>query len=141
MQIAVRHNVEMGHRLLHHEGKCAELHGHSYGVEVVIEGEPDPKTGILVDYGVLKPRIRQYFDTIWDHAFAVNLADKKVLGFLQQHGFKHVTLAVGDPTAENLANAWLEDLQRDLADVLPDGACVRRVRVSETGSTWAEAVA
>ena len=33
--------------------KCRRLHGHSYRVEISVEGEVDPKTGWLIDYGVI----------------------------------------------------------------------------------------
>src|SRR5690348_10147138 len=47
---------EAAHRLPHMpEGhKCARLHGHSFCLEVHIEGPVDPKTGMLVDYGDIK---------------------------------------------------------------------------------------
>jgi 6-pyruvoyltetrahydropterin/6-carboxytetrahydropterin synthase len=46
---------EAAHRLPHvPEGhKCARLHGHSFKVEVTIAGEVDPRTGWLLDFGVL----------------------------------------------------------------------------------------
>lgn len=37
--------------------KCRRLHGHSFRVEVIVEGEVDPAEGYLVDYGVLKAAI------------------------------------------------------------------------------------
>jgi 6-pyruvoyltetrahydropterin/6-carboxytetrahydropterin synthase len=33
--------------------KCRRLHGHSYRVEVAVEGEVEPETGWLIDYGVI----------------------------------------------------------------------------------------
>lgn len=37
--------------------KCRRLHGHSFGVEVVVEGEVNPELGYLVDYGDIKRAI------------------------------------------------------------------------------------
>lgn len=37
--------------------KCRRLHGHSFRVEVVVEGDVDPAEGYLVDYGDLKAAI------------------------------------------------------------------------------------
>jgi len=34
--------------------KCRRLHGHSFRVEVCVEGEVDPTTGWLLDYGEIK---------------------------------------------------------------------------------------
>lgn len=37
--------------------KCRRMHGHSFRVEVIVEGDVDPAQGYLVDYGVLKQAI------------------------------------------------------------------------------------
>ena len=37
--------------------KCRRLHGHSFRVEVVVEGEVDPETGWFLDYGVVRDRL------------------------------------------------------------------------------------
>ena len=34
--------------------KCRRLHGHSYSIEVVVEGEVDPTTGYLIDYADIR---------------------------------------------------------------------------------------
>jgi len=46
--------------------KCRRLHGHSFGVEVVVEGDVDPKLGYLVDYGDIKRAITPIEDAL-DH--------------------------------------------------------------------------
>jgi 6-pyruvoyltetrahydropterin/6-carboxytetrahydropterin synthase len=33
--------------------KCRRLHGHSFRVEIAVEGEVDPETGWFIDYGVI----------------------------------------------------------------------------------------
>jgi 6-pyruvoyltetrahydropterin/6-carboxytetrahydropterin synthase len=37
--------------------KCRRLHGHSFRIEVMLEGEVDPKTGWFLDYGVIRDRV------------------------------------------------------------------------------------
>ncbi len=34
--------------------KCRRLHGHSFRVEIAVEGDVDPQRGYLIDYGELK---------------------------------------------------------------------------------------
>jgi len=46
--------------------KCRRLHGHSFGVEVVVEGDVDPALGYLVDYGDIKRAITPIEDAL-DH--------------------------------------------------------------------------
>lgn len=53
-------NVPEGH-------KCANMHGHTYGLTVFIEGEPDTKTGWIIDYGDLKRFIQPVIDRLDHH--------------------------------------------------------------------------
>ena len=46
--------------------KCRRMHGHSFRIEVVVEGEMDPAKGYLVDYGDIKKAISPVHDTL-DH--------------------------------------------------------------------------
>jgi 6-pyruvoyltetrahydropterin/6-carboxytetrahydropterin synthase len=50
---------EAAHLLPHApEGhKCRRLHGHSFRVEVMVQGDVDPAAGWLMDYGEIKDRI------------------------------------------------------------------------------------
>lgn len=70
--ICKRFRFEAAHQLPNHKGKCANLHGHSYRVDVTIRGNiQDPTTaesdaGFVTDFGdvseVMKPMIEKYFD-------------------------------------------------------------------------------
>lgn len=53
-------NVPEGH-------KCANMHGHTYSLTVFIEGEPDKKTGWIIDYGELKKHIQPVIDQLDHH--------------------------------------------------------------------------
>lgn len=37
--------------------KCRRLHGHSFRLEVTVEGEVDPATGWFLDYGVIAAKV------------------------------------------------------------------------------------
>ncbi len=37
--------------------KCRRLHGHSFRVEITVEGEVDPRTGWFLDYGVVREHV------------------------------------------------------------------------------------
>jgi 6-pyruvoyltetrahydropterin/6-carboxytetrahydropterin synthase len=66
-------------------GDAAEtIHGHSYRAEVTIRGVPDPKTGMIIDLGLLEQKLASIRDTL-DHKF-LNRID-----------------ALGPPTLEHLA--------------------------------------
>jgi 6-pyruvoyltetrahydropterin/6-carboxytetrahydropterin synthase len=54
-------NVPAGH-------KCAQLHGHSFRVEIHVAGEPQPETGWVMDFADIKTAFAPIFDEI-DHRY------------------------------------------------------------------------
>jgi len=48
--------------------KCRRLHGHSYTIEVQVEGEVDPETGIVIDYGEIAEKVAPIIKRL-DHYF------------------------------------------------------------------------
>ena len=99
-------------------GKCANLHGHNYVLEVVVGGEVDPATGYVLDLKHLSEVMSQRVIDAVDHR-NLNTDVPWLEGII--------------PTAENLAIAFWERLRPEL----PDGA-LRTVRVWETDKNWAE---
>ncbi|MDD1663639.1 MAG: 6-carboxytetrahydropterin synthase, partial [Methanomicrobiales archaeon] len=53
-------SFDASHRLLHYEGKCRNLHGHRWKVEVWLAGEIDERPGILVDFNVVRDVIERF---------------------------------------------------------------------------------
>jgi 6-pyruvoyltetrahydropterin/6-carboxytetrahydropterin synthase len=99
-------------------GKCTNLHGHNYVLEVVVAGEIDQATGYVLD---LK--------------FLSDLIDKQVIRDVDHRNLNtDVPWLKGSiPTTENLAQAFF----RRLASELPQGL-LRSVRLWETDKNWAE---
>ncbi|MBF0136280.1 MAG: 6-carboxytetrahydropterin synthase [Magnetococcus sp. DMHC-1] len=74
MRIARRFHFDAAHALGHHDGKCHRLHGHSYGLEVVLSGTPrlpekgNAQSGFVTDFGVLRRIVQQeLIDPYLDH--------------------------------------------------------------------------
>ena len=63
MKLGVIEYIDCAHYLPGH-AKCGTLHGHTYRVEVTIEGEN--KTGMVIDFGDLKGQLREVLAT-YDH--------------------------------------------------------------------------
>jgi 6-pyruvoyltetrahydropterin/6-carboxytetrahydropterin synthase len=122
-------HIDASHRLLHYQGKCANLHGHRWKVEVWIEGIPDTTTGILVDYTLIKNLIGKF-----DHQIILNRDDPMVACIEK---FQHVITTPGDPTSELLAVLIRDDLQ-DLCRKRAIVAEVTKIRVWESPSCYAE---
>jgi len=121
--------IDTSHRLLHYEGKCANLHGHRWKVEVWIEGEPDPVTHILIDYSVIKKIVDMY-----DHQIILNQDDPMVSRISEFH---QVITTPGDPTSELMAVLIHNDLYAFCRD---HGikATVSKIRVWESPTSFAE---
>lgn len=142
--------IESGHMLMKHPGRCRYPHGHSRRIEVVIAAETLDRSDMVCDFALIKTAVRAIVDR-FDHALAVNSNDPaaKVLreGSL---GERIVEFPDRDPTTEVLAQHIYEQLAAVLAagGELPGehGIAHRprpelrleRIRVSETSSTWAE---
>jgi 6-pyruvoyltetrahydropterin/6-carboxytetrahydropterin synthase len=122
-------HIDTSHRLLHYKGKCANLHGHRWKVEVWMEGEPDPETQILIDYSLIKQVIDKY-----DHQIILNIDDPLVLRIQEFHP---VITTPGDPTSELMAAIIRDDLSTVCRD-LGIKARVSKIRVWESPTACAE---
>ena len=121
--------IDSSHRLLHYQGKCANLHGHRWKVEVWIEGEPDPTTSILIDYVALKEIIGKY-----DHQIILN-KDDPMVACIQK--YQHVVTTPGDPTSELMASIIRSEIQ-EYCRAHNIHATVPKIRVWESPTAFAE---
>ena len=67
---------EAAHFLPKHTGKCAQLHGHSYRLEVSITGPiitDGSSEGMIVDFADLSEVVNKEIITQWDHQFLNDL--------------------------------------------------------------------
>jgi 6-pyruvoyltetrahydropterin/6-carboxytetrahydropterin synthase len=134
VRITKRLEIDAGHRLLKHEGKCAHLHGHRYAFEFTCEAPQLDKVGRVVDFSKVKELVGQWLDKNWDHGFIVEKGDP-LIRWLRAHKQKHYIVKF-PPTAENLARLALWVSNTLLVD---DGVRVVKVRCYETPTGWADA--
>ena len=99
-------------------GKCANLHGHNYVLEVVLAGQIDQASGYVFDLKVLSDVIGRQIIADVDHR-NLNADVPWLKGRI--------------PTAENLALVFWDRLRPEF----PDGL-LRSVRVWETDKNWAQ---
>ena len=77
---------EAAHRLPWHAGRCRNLHGHSYRLDVTVSGPLDAN-GVVIDFDVLSEVVRTQVIDDWDH--------------------QDLNQVIDNPTAELLAHrAW-----------------------------------
>lgn len=95
---------DCAHILSNYEGKCANLHGHTYHGVVTLKGSVDPVTSMLLDYNKIKEVVDMF-----DHAIVFSAAEERNSAELELHNWaelrdmKHVDLPRGKSTAENIS--------------------------------------
>jgi len=99
-------------------GKCVNIHGHNYTLDVVVAGKIDDTSGYVLDLKRLSDVMHQQIIQDVDHR-NLNTDVPWLEGVI--------------PTAENLAVTFWERLRCEL----PEGS-LRSVRVTETDKNWAE---
>ena len=112
-EIAVEQGFASAHALRNYKGRCENIHGHNWKVQVVIEGEKLDDTGLLVDFLDVKHLMSEIIDGI-DHQFLNEIPPFDVI----------------NPSAENIAEFFCKKMISGLTSSVP--VRVREVRVWET---------
>jgi len=115
-EVSVEETFAAGHALRNYRGKCENVHGHNYRVQITVEGEELNATGLLVDFADLKRLIRAVVARL-DHQFLNDLAPFDAI----------------NPSAENLARYFYDEVSGGLAP----GPRIREVKLWETDITSA----
>lgn len=107
---------DAAHKLEEYVGKCNNLHGHTYSLELTVRGQPDHR-GIVVDFGDLKAIFKEFYEPVLDHRYL------------------NESLPMVNTTAENLA-VWFFDYWE--AHVRPRHPQIEpiRIRLWETPSAY-----
>jgi 6-pyruvoyltetrahydropterin/6-carboxytetrahydropterin synthase len=89
MRLDVEFYFAAAHRLPRYDGPCFRMHGHNYRFFVALEGEVDPRSGMIADFGDVKRIVQEHVLSRVDHR---NLND-----------------VLENPTAENIAR-WIWEM-------------------------------
>lgn len=142
--------VESGHMLSKHPERCRYPHGHSRKIEVVISATELDQNEMIIDFKALKLAVQSQLD-IFDHSMAIN-SDDPLLPSLQQFYPEGVVIYENqDPTTEIMARdifemiheilqkGWSGKSSSGTSYSIPAGRVkLERVRLWETGTSWAE---
>ena len=88
---------EASHQLPWHPGKCRRLHGHSYRLEVTVEGPLD-ENGVVLDFDELREVVQREVVDRYDHRHLNDLMDNPTAELVAQRAWKHLE-AAGLPVA------------------------------------------
>jgi len=112
-RLRIEFHFDAAHKLIGHEGKCAELHGHTWKVEIFVAGERLNDIEVLVDFNMLKEKASKTIEKL-DHKFLNDIKE------------------IGNPTCENLSKYIFENLD------LPNRIKLEKVRIWEGEKSWCE---
>ncbi|MCW5960077.1 MAG: 6-carboxytetrahydropterin synthase QueD [Pyrinomonadaceae bacterium] len=117
-EVMIERNFSSAHQLRGYKGKCENLHGHNYKIEIFAKGAELNNIGLLIDFGDLKKAADE----------VVNYLDHRNINELPPFDEEL------NPSAENLAYFILEYLNSRIAD---ERVCVHKVRCYETPTSVA----
>ncbi len=141
--------VESGHMLSKHPGRCRLPHGHSRRIDLVIASEKLDERDMVCDFKALKLAVEDELDR-YDHALAVNSEDPVLGQLCETNRTRVVVFEKQDPTTEALAKRIYDFVAGEIARGasytdehgnsfgLARHLLLERVRVTETSSSWAE---
>lgn len=103
---------EVAHALMGYEGACANIHGHSYKLEVVVTSGILDGQGMIADFGAIKEMVNAVLDSDYDHQLLLNEKDHRFDGVGNNVNIHYTS---GNPTCENMvtdiAEAILEQIK------------------------------
>jgi 6-pyruvoyltetrahydropterin/6-carboxytetrahydropterin synthase len=140
IRITKQFGFETGHALYGYDGKCKNVHGHSYKLSVTVIGTPvtdtsHVKLGMVIDFGDLKKIVKEEIVDPFDHAtvFNKNTPHVELANELMERGHK-VILANYQPTSENM----VLDFAHRIGARLPINIQVYCLKLQDTDTSYAE---
>ena len=140
IRITKRFSFEAGHALYGYDGKCKNLHGHSYKLSVTVIGAPindktNPKFGMVIDFTDLKRIVIEEIIDKFDHStiFNKNTPHIKLAKTLKDEGH-NVLLVDYQPTTE----CMVTDFAKKITERLPNNIKLSSLKLQETESSYAE---
>ena len=113
-RLRVAEKFDAAHKLVGYKGKCSQLHGHTWNVEVFIVGKELDEIGMLADFTFLKKKLREVTKRL-------------------DHCYLNDNLEIGNPTSENISKFIFEKFGN-----LSEGLILESVRVWESPESWCE---
>ena len=117
-EVCVEKTFASGHALRNYHGKCENVHGHNYRVQVSVQGPELSANGLLVDFAVLKGLMNEVVEYL-DHRFINDLPP-----------FTEI-----NPSAENIARYFYDQMNGGLPKEVP--VRIAEVKVWETDTSLA----
>lgn len=115
-EVIVEQHFSAAHFLKDYPGKCANIHGHNYRVQITVEGETLDSLGMVIEFEVIKAALAEWLNR-FDHGFLNQIPPFDTI----------------NPSAENLARFFYDVVENAIRQSTPSAAArVSYVRVFET---------
>lgn len=140
IRITKQFSFETGHALYGYDGKCRNVHGHSYKLHVTVIGTPisdknHVKYGMVIDFSDLKKIVKTKIVDVFDHAtvFNQNTPHVELAKELKDRGH-NVLLVDYQPTSEMMIIDFAEIIKKEL----PIHIQLHSLKLQETDSSYAQ---
>ena len=140
IRITKQFSFETGHALYGYDGKCKNVHGHSYKLSVTVIGKPidntsNVKHGMVIDFSDLKKIVKNEIVDVFDHAtvFNKNTPHVELAKELEDRGH-NVLLVDYQPTSEMMVIDFAEKIKKHL----PQHITLHSLKLQETETSFAE---
>ena len=126
----------MAHALKNYQGDCANIHGHSYELDVTVIGliAPNDGGGMVTDFKKLKSIVQEYIIDVFDHSLVMNAEmdaqQKQALGSLTGK----VHFMPFNPTSENMLTEFVSRLEPQFRQDIS----LHHLKLRETANCFAE---
>ncbi|HEY9222240.1 MAG: 6-carboxytetrahydropterin synthase [Lutibacter sp.] len=140
IRITKQFNFETAHALYGYDGKCKNIHGHSYKLSVTVIGTPisdstNVKYGMVIDFGDLKKIVSSEIVNKFDHATVFNKNTPHIELAKELEKREHNVILVDyQPTSEMM----LVDFAEKINGRLPENVKLHSLKLQETGTSNAE---
>ena len=140
IRITKQFSFETGHALYGYDGKCKNVHGHSYKLSVTVTGQPitdrnNVKFGMVIDFSDLKKIVKEEIVDVFDHATVFNQTTPHLELALELRNRGHEVILVDyQPTSENM----VMDFAKKISNRLPASIALFALKLQETETSFAE---
>jgi len=140
IRITKQFSFETGHALYGYDGKCKNVHGHSYRLFVTVIGKPisdntNVKFGMVIDFSDLKKIVKEEIVDVFDHATVFNKNTPHVELAKELKDRDHNVLLVNyQPTSEMMVIDFASKIKKRL----PNSIELFSLKLQETATSFAE---
>ncbi|WP_439257711.1 MULTISPECIES: 6-carboxytetrahydropterin synthase QueD [unclassified Lonepinella] len=134
-KVSKEFSFDMAHILDGHDGKCQNLHGHTYKLQVEVSGDlvaDGAKKGMVIDFTDVKTVVKRAILDPMDHAFIYDTTSQrecKIANLLNELNSKTFGIPVRT-TAEEMARFMFNRLKTELP--------ISAIRLWETPTSFCE---